>query len=106
MKKRPAQKKSAPAPPTLALDDFQAPPEDQGLSLEELSTAYAELLQRGSTPYAEPVQASSDSPSSPAPEAAPEPPEELLPSDADCDLSPRSILEAMLFVGNVQNQPL
>lgn len=101
MKKRHAPK-NPPAPPTLELEDFQTPPEDQGLSLEELSTAYAELLQRGSTPYAEStVESAVEAPAIESPEPAEKP-----DADLDCDLSPRSILEAMLFVGNSQNQPL
>jgi segregation and condensation protein B len=103
MKKVATSKTPVPRP-NLALDDFQAPMEDQGLSLEELSTAYAELLQRGSTPYEEPAAEPSDT-TSPTEESTAVL-EEPVAANADCDLSPRSILEAMLFVGNSQNQPL
>ena len=106
-------KDSLPSPPrppnpALALHDFQSPAEDQGLSLEELSTAYAELLQRGSSPYDEPVrpEASLDEVIPPVSDEALAVPLETSTADAGCDLSPRSILEAMLFVGNSQNQPL
>lgn len=92
---------SEPEVTPLELAGFQAPPEDQGLSLEELSTAYAELLQRGSTPYEEPA-VTPDAPAADAPVL----PEEPALADAGCDLSPRSILEAMLFVGNSHNEPL
>ncbi|MCH5373427.1 MAG: hypothetical protein JJ992_05590, partial [Planctomycetes bacterium] len=37
----------------LGLDDFLTPPEDQGLSLDELTKAYADLLGRGEDPYTE-----------------------------------------------------
>lgn len=76
-------------------------PDDHGLSLEELSAAYADLLHRGSTPYEEPPATTSV----PVDESV-DLPTEPLAADAGCDLSPRSILEAMLFVGNTQNQPL
>jgi segregation and condensation protein B len=104
---------SQPSPPGSAPEfgDFPAPAPDHGLSLEELSTAYAELLQRGSTPYDEPArtdsrdQAAQDTPAltDEAPLALPDEPSA---ADDDCELSPRSILEAMLFVGNSQNEPL
>ena len=72
--------------------------DDGGLPLEDLSAAYAELLQRGNDPYeavaessAEPVVIDVD--------------DNPLAADIGCDLTPRSILESMLFVGNTQNQP-
>jgi segregation and condensation protein B len=77
--------------------------DDQGLSLEELSTAYAELLQRGRSPYEDPAEPESAAPV--ADEMVPLP-EEISVADEGCDLTPRSILEAMLFVGNSHNQPL
>lgn len=85
--------------------------------MEELATAYAELLQRGQTPYDDPSSAEL-----PLPESARESPSESgvpesndsasiasdEPSAADfgCDLTPKSILEAILFVGNSSNTPL
>jgi segregation and condensation protein B len=90
-------------------DGFLAPPDDQGLSLDELARAYADLLGRGEDPYR------------PAP--GDEPPEELdddaepqegltAESAADraapdgCDITPLSILEAIVFVGHPENEPL
>src|SRR5262245_46516238 len=112
--KRSTSSKSPPAAQSLALRDFQTPAEDQqGLSLEELSTAYAELLQRGNTPYDETIPAESapnadlgnEAVASSADESA-QLPDEMSVADVGCELSPRSILEAMLFVGNSQSQPL
>jgi segregation and condensation protein B len=90
--------------------DAELPVDDSGLSLEDLGQAYASLLQRGGIPYEEEQTESSghlaESPAEHGIEAALE--TEPLPpiSDAACDLSPQSILEAMLFVGHPQNEPL
>lgn len=86
--------------------------DDQGLSLEDLSGAYAELLGRGHDPY-EPVPDSK--PVSEEEEAAvedqallDEASEQAEAGDADdaCEISPRTIVEAMLFVGHPDNEPL
>jgi segregation and condensation protein B len=97
--------KPAPGPggAQLGLQDFQGGPEDQGLSLEELSTAYAELLQRGTTPYEEPQTVA---PTPAESESVAAPPFEPDAADIDCDLTPKSILEAMIFVGDAKNAPL
>jgi segregation and condensation protein B len=90
-----------PAEPELPLDD-------SGLSLEDLGQAYAALLNRGGVPYEErqehEIQPAADLPAEieAALESEPLPPV----SDAACELSPQSILEAMLFVGHPQNEPL
>jgi segregation and condensation protein B len=91
----------------LGLEGF-AEPSDQGLSLDELSQAYAALLKKGVDPY--PDRAKS-------PEAAPgeeetrgqaaEPQAVLRGEDqATCEITPKSILEAMLFVGHPTGEPL
>lgn len=92
-------------------------PDDHGLSLDELSQAYAALLARGADPYAEPppeeqaAQSTADElPHLPASqpvagslaELEPLPPEE----DGACPVTPRSIVEAILFVGHPAGQPL
>jgi segregation and condensation protein B len=79
------------------LDDF-VEPDDQGLSLDELSRAYEVLLKKGADPYQEN-----------RPQPADLPPEELPAAEhqADpCPVTPKSILEAMLFVGHPSNEPL
>lgn len=86
--------------------------DDSGLSLEDLGQAYAALLNRGAIPYEE---AAEEEPVAVVDEASIESTdEEIVPfepppspaSDLSCELSPKSILEAMLFVGHPQNEPL
>jgi segregation and condensation protein B len=70
---------------------------DQGLSLEALAAGFAEMLSAGQDPYAP----------APSPEAAfTGAAAEAASSDAGPEISPRSIVEAMLFVGHPQNEPL
>lgn len=85
----------------LGLDDFSKPDDDGGLSLESLSAAYAELIDRGRLPYAPDESAEEE-------EAGEEDAAEVAdePEERDRDVSPRSILEAMLFVGNTENEAL
>ena len=78
-------------------------PSDSGLSLDDLNAAFAEMLSAGEDPY---------SPSAPVDEsgrcacdALSAPVEEPDEADAGCEITPRSILEAMLFVGG-GDQPL
>lgn len=86
-----------------------AEPDDQGLSLDELSQTYAALLGKGADPYPQPGE-----PTGQANPELPTPPigdDDLLPvlegQDADhCEVSPRSILEAILFVGHPTGEPL
>jgi len=78
----------------LGLTAFRKLPDDAGLSLNQLSAALAGMLRTGDDPYA------------PADEAdAAAAPAETDP-DAACEVAPRTILEAMLFVGSPQNEPL
>jgi segregation and condensation protein B len=102
----------------LGLEAFGEPPPDEpGLSLDELSQAYASLLDQGDDPYQEAVDAEAavgppepaweeDEPEEEtAPEESPEASDEL-DHEAACPVTPRSILEAMLFVGHPDNEPL
>jgi segregation and condensation protein B len=70
--------------------------DDQGLSLDALTAGFTEMLSRGDDPYAPAApaetQAATGSPATPA-VTGPE-------------ITPRSIVEAMLFVGHPQNEPL
>ncbi len=82
---------------SFGLAAFRQPPEDAGLSLDKLSAAFAEMLAGGDDPY----------------EPAEPPPDELAADDtpaatADdaCEITPRTILEAMLFVGGAGSEPL
>lgn len=110
-----AKKKKPPSDPTpappkaeeLGLDEFQSAPDDAGLSLDALSSAFAEMLGGGDDPYAD-APPPSDAVADPAAELA-----QVLavePSaderDANCEISPVTILEAMLFVGDPENAPI
>ena len=77
----------------------------QGISLDELAEAFAQVMGTEPRPAAEASPAEANAP--PSVEAV-EPAAEAPPTTADdpCPLSPRSILEAMLFVGNRENRPL
>ena len=82
--------------------------QQQGISLDELAQAFAQVMgveprrSAESTPAkdAEPAAVSADSPVAAAVES-PVP----VAEDA-CQISPRTIFEAMLFVGNRENRPL
>ena len=110
-------KSARPSPDPLGLNAFRQPV-DGGLSLNELSAAFAEMLQSGADPYdPAPESHAADAPETSEPSAAGALSFDALamsdtePSEADatadsCELSPRSILEAMLFVGHPSNEPL
>lgn len=85
--------------------DQLSQPDDQGLSLDDLGQAYAALLNKGADPYPQPDEGADEVSAEPAAD------EEFavdLPGadDAGCEISPRSILEAMLFVGHPTGEPL
>jgi segregation and condensation protein B len=110
-------------PSELGLEDF-VEPDDQGLSLAELSQAYAVLLKRGADPYPQPDAADtsegeSQDPIDPAddsPAPTPDPPHEKHSGEprqvirgedeSTCEVTPKRILEAILFVGHPANEPL
>jgi len=80
----------------------------KGISLDELAQAFAEVMGVESR-VAEAGEATSSEVAAVTEEAAETPSEPLAePSEADdtCPICPRTILEAMLFVGNRDNRPL
>ena len=82
-------------------------PDDQGLSLDELSQAYAALLRKGADPYPQPGERPSDE----AKSVAEAPADDIRPvlrgaDDAACEVAPKTILEAVLFVGHPTGEPL
>ena len=86
------------------------PPRPQGISLDELAQAFAQVM--GTAPKlrpAAPAAAESSSQTAARPADQTPPPDaadETAESEVDaCVVSPRSILEAMLFVGNQDNRP-
>ena len=90
-----------PEPETAELDD-------SGISLEDIGQAYAALLNKGDIPYEEPVPTVTTEMTDEAelPPEITEPREAPSVADEACELSPRSILEAILFVGHPANEPL
>jgi segregation and condensation protein B len=81
-----------------------AQPDDQGLSLEDLGQAFAALMNKGADPYPQAEESAEQAhAASSTLEVVPE-----LPSadDAACEITPRTILEAMLFVGHPTGEPM
>jgi segregation and condensation protein B len=81
--------------------EFGLPPpveQTSGLALDQLGAALAGMLGDGADPYS---QAPGDAPQG-------QPPAEPPPGIGDdaCEITPRSIFEAMLFVGHPRNEPL
>ncbi|MGC3967184.1 MAG: SMC-Scp complex subunit ScpB [Pirellulales bacterium] len=113
-KSKPADEVPPPAAPVDAgLEAVAAPADqpDEGLSLDSLSAAFAEMLGQGSDPYEEAAAeaAAAPKPDDPVAQLA----EELLPpetsleeQDAACEISPLTIVEAMLFVGDPEQSAI
>jgi segregation and condensation protein B len=87
---------------------FDVAPDDGGLSLENLSQAFADLHRQGEDPYEDTVadeEAGEFEGATAASEGGDE--EDALPPAEDTSVvTPRSILEAMLFVGHPENRAL
>ncbi len=91
---------------SLGLAAFRQVPHTAGLALDQLSDALAGMLNSGDDPYREGTPSASIglAASGDSAGAALEPgPAESLDS---CEIAPRTILEAMLFVGSPNNEPL
>jgi len=84
----------------LGLDQFEAVTDDQGISLDQLSQAYAQLLGKGDDPYEPPAEPREVEVVEVIAQA------EATPQDDACELCPRSIVEAILFVGHPKNEPM
>lgn len=97
--------RKSPPPAHLDLESFRAPPADEGLSLDKLKGAFAAMLGAGDDPYSVPKDADDD-PLRAAIVVEEEANVEASGQDSDCEINPRSILEAMLFVGLPGGQPL
>ncbi len=84
----------------FGLEQFETIADDQGISLDELSKAYAELIDKGDDPY--------EPPSNRQATGAEDIVEQIESADPDatCELGPTSIVEAILFVGHPRNEPL
>lgn len=80
--------------------------DEQGLSLEELSQTYAQLLNKGAVPEPGPRELNSVQAAVEAESGSFDPlDEELAESDA-CPVTPTSVLESVLFVGRPDNSPI
>jgi segregation and condensation protein B len=104
----PADEPKTPLPqrPSLALDTFRQQPLEAGLTLDDLNAAFAAMLSVGNDPYAAAAPSAEPSAIAGAPSSSSaEPGPKASPDDA-CEVSPRRILEAVLFVGSADNQPI
>jgi segregation and condensation protein B len=92
----------------LALESFREAGAEEGLSLDQLSHAFAAMFASGDDPYSSPAEADADPILSEANDALDVGAEgaRRAAADAACEISPRTILEAMLFVGTPDNRPL
>jgi segregation and condensation protein B len=93
-----------PQPESLGLDEF-GQPDDAGLSLDELGQAYAALLAKGADPYAEADRDTPEAAAIPLPQEVAPPTPSKLDDDAFA-VTPKAILEAILFVGHPTGEPL
>jgi len=82
---------------------FHAPPADGGLSIDRLAQAFAAMM-GSADPYA--AAPPSSAPDIVRVDASPDLDDPLAGSDADAKVNPRSILEALLFVGQPGGEPL
>jgi segregation and condensation protein B len=80
--------------------------DEQGLSLEELSQTYAELLNKGQALDRPPSDGDPIDAAAVADAAGFDPLEEELQDSDACPVTPRSILESVLFVGRPDNRPI
>ena len=92
-------------PEQMGLSEFYRPEGDEGTSLDELSGAYAELIHAGDDRYSACTELETSVVSKEA-SVIPEPITVAVSAEEEAELSPKSILEAMLFVGDPNGQPL
>ena len=105
--------KQNPEDADYGLDAVQAPASDvPGLPLDELTQAYASLIAGGEDPYCpapDKDEFHTQTEDEDDAEGAEATEDEEAVEDQDDDLyeiSPRAILEAMLFIGHPENEPL
>jgi segregation and condensation protein B len=88
------------------LDAFRQVSENVGPSLAQLSAALAGMLDSGDDPYSAPAGAPNQGPMAVESTSSVDESASMAAADDSCDVTPRSILEAMLFVGSPGNEPL
>jgi len=85
-------------------------PPQQGISLDELAEAFAQVMGTAPADKSEPREPAAAESDEPGDQQRGDQPAEPEPGPAEqhdpCPLSPRTILEAMLFVGNRDGRPL
>ncbi|MBX9789578.1 MAG: SMC-Scp complex subunit ScpB [Pirellulales bacterium] len=90
--------------------DFRPGEDPGGLSLDQLGAAFAQMLDHGHDPYTGKTDANESSAyrsrAEAELEAALDPQQAAGVGDGLCQVTPRSIVEAMLFVGSPTNEPL
>jgi segregation and condensation protein B len=101
-----SEEEAAPQEDDLGLNGFQHPAEESGLSLEDLGDAFAKAINRGDDPYERRAEKRTPPADDVPPEPLPAPEDEEDEGGQVCDVSPGNILEAMLFVGDPDNEPL
>lgn len=91
-----------------SLDDFQHAPTDHGLSLDQLSESFARLLGSGEIPYDDSAEPSTSAGLAAGDVVAEVPAESVTPvgSSDSIPVSPETIVEAILFVGEPSNEPI
>ncbi|MFH1265249.1 MAG: SMC-Scp complex subunit ScpB [Planctomycetota bacterium] len=104
-------------------EEQSEPPQELGITLDELTAAYAQSMDARAEPAAESeprpeegpslesttdesAESTEDGPSLPTADIGSATEAEDPHDDDPCPVSPRTILEAMLFVGNQENEPL
>jgi segregation and condensation protein B len=80
----------------LGLAAFRQVPASGGLPLDQLSSALGGLLESGDDPYSTPRASAAEAVDTVVAE----------PEEESCEITPRTILEAMLFVDGPRNEPL
>ncbi|MGE0537667.1 MAG: SMC-Scp complex subunit ScpB [Pirellulales bacterium] len=109
---RPKRPAAAPSrrPTTAEPAEFHPAQDSGGLSLDQLGAAFAQMLEHGHDPYTGKADPSDAVVYRSAAEAELEPaldPEQAAGvGDGLCQVTPLSIVEAMLFVGSPTNEPL
>lgn len=107
--------KESQKPPEALINQDDVSSGDGGISLDQLSQAWQSLLNQGDDPYTSPVDEAADPLLEAANKAAPQVFQEVEPADAPttssqadehCEISPRTILEAILFVGLHDHRPI
>lgn len=87
-------------------DDVDSEDDEEGLSLEELSQTYAQILNKGQAPELKLVGSEAMNAAAEAELQSFDPLEEELAESDACPVTPMSILEAVLFVGRPDNSPI